>query len=265
MNRNDLKRMYGSTPVSFQNRIEQTLAYARVQESRTRRPAVRVALAAALVLTLSLGTCLALFHSQVAEYFGWFYGDDLQQELLAGNIAQQEQSVQIGDVIYTLQEVTYIDNGLYGVGRITPASENMVLMAEDYQPSDAAGYGLYYGPESRAPEGAPTYAELAKQKNARIVQVSAVPEAVGVDGGTVLPLGSVGYSLLPQPDGSVTFAFEIGTGVAVEEGAEYTIRMWSSNWEVTQDGEWLREEPNDTYLGENWDAVVYPKPAKEMK
>ena len=265
MNRNDLKRMYGSTPQSFQNRIEQTLAHARVQESRTRRPVGRIALAAVLALTLSLGAALAVFHSQVAEYFGWFYGDDLQQELLAGNIAQQEQSVQIGDVIYTLQEVTYIDNGLYGVGRITPANENVVLMAEDYSVTDAAGYGLYYGPDSHAPEGTPTYAELAKQKNARIVQVTAVPEAVGVDGGTVLPLGSVGYSLLPQQDGSVTFAFEIATGVAVEAGSEYVIRMWSSNWEVTEDGEWLREEPHDTYKGMNWDATVYPKPAKEMK
>lgn len=265
MNRNDLKRMYGSTPQSFQNRIEQTLAHARVQESRTRRPVWRVVLVTALVLALSLGTCLALFHSQVAEYFGWFYGDDLQQELLTGNIAWQEQSVQIGDVIYTLQEVTYIDNGLYGVGRISPANENVVLLAEDYAVTDAAGYGLFYGPESHAPEGAPSYAELAKQKNAKIVQVSTVPEAVGVDGGTVLPLGTAGYSLLPQQDGSVTFAFEIATGVAVEEGSEYVIRMWSSNWEVTQEGEWVREEPNDTYLGENWDAVVYPKPAKEMK
>lgn len=264
MNRNDLKRMYGSTPVSFQNRIEQTLAHARVQESRTRRPAGRIVLVTALVLALSLGTCLAVFHSQVADYFGWFYGDDLQQELLAGNIAQQEQSMQLGDVIYALQEVTYIDNGLYGVGRITPANENVVLMAEDYAVTNAAGYGLFYGPESRAPEGTPTYAELAKQKNAKIVQVSAVPEAVGVDGGTVLPLSSVGYSMLPQQDGSVTFAFEIGTGVAVEEGSEYTIRMWSSNWEVTPEGKWLREEPNDTYKGINWDAIVYPKPAKEM-
>ena len=261
MNQNELKRMYGSTPASFQNRIRQTL-YA---PAPVRRPVMRVALAAALVLALSLGTCLAVFHSQVAEYFGWFYGADLQQELLGGSIAQEEHSVQIGDVIYTLQEVTYIDNGLYGVGRITPANETVVLMAEDYQPSDAAGYGLYYGPDSHAPEGTPTYAKLAKQKNGKIVQVTAVPEAVGVDGGTVLPLGSVGYSLLPQQDGSVTFAFEIGTGVAVEEGSEYVIRMWSSNWEVTPEGEWLNQEPNDTYLGESWDAVVYPKPAKEMK
>ena len=170
--------------------------------------------------------------------------------------------MQIGGAIYTLQEVTYIDNGLYGVGRITPANEGVVLMAEDYQVTDAAGYGLYYGEESRAPQGAPTYAELAKQKNAKIIQVSAVPEAIGVDGGTVLPLATVGYSLLPQRDGSVTFAFEISTGVAVEEGSEYTIRLWSSNCEVTPEGEWLH---NDTYQGLSWDAVVYPKPAKEMK
>lgn len=265
MTPNELKRMYGSTPVSFQNRIQQTLACARVQEPRTRRPVLRVALVTALVLALSLGTCMAVFHSQVADYFGWAYGDDMKQELLEGSIAQQEQSVQIGDVIYTLQEVTYIDNGLYGVGRIVPANENVVLLAEDYQVTDAAGYGLYYGPDSRAPEGTPTYAELAKQKNAKIVQVTTVPEAVGVDGGTVLPLATAGYSLIPQLDGSVQFAFEIGTGVAVEEGSEYVIRMWSSNCKVTPDGEWLREEPNDTYLGLNWDAVVYPKPAKEMK
>jgi len=265
VNRNDLKRMYGSTPISFQNRIQQTLAHSRVQESHTRRPVLRVVMATALVMIFTLGVCTAMFHSQVAEYFGWFYGDQLHEELLAGNIAREEHSVQIGDVIYTLQEVTYIDNGLYGVGRITPANEKVVLLTEDYSVTDAAGYGLFYGEESRAPEGTPTYAELAAKKNAKIVQVSAVPEAVGVDGGTVLPLSSVGYSLLPQQDGSVTFAFEIATGVAVEDGSEYVIRMWSSNWEVTPDGEWLREEPNDTYLGQNWDAVVYPKPAKEMK
>ena len=265
MTHHDLKRMYGSTPQSFQYRIQHTLAHARVQKTRIRRPVWRTALVTALVLVFSIGACMAVFHSQVAEYFGWFYGERLQEELLAGNIAQEEHSVQIGDVIYTLQEVTYIDNGLYGVGRIAPANENVVLLAEDYQVTDAAGYGLYYGPESRAPEGTPTYAELARQKNAKIVQVAIVPEAVGVDGGTVLPLGTVGYSLLPQTDGSVTFAFEIGTGVAVEEGSEYLIRMWSANWQVTPAGEWLREEPNDTYLGQNWDAVVHPKPAKEGK
>ena len=261
MNQNDLKSMFGSTPDSFTARIRYTLDKA---DKPIARPVLRVALAAALIMTLVLSAGVAMFHSQVAEYFG-SYGEDRRQELLEGNISQEEHSAQIGDVIYTLQEVVYIDNGLYGVGRITPANDQVVLMAEDYQVTDAAGYGLYYGPDSHAPEGAPTYAEVAQQKNARIIQVTTVPEAVGVDGGTVLPLATAGYSLHPQQDGSVQFVFEISTGVAVEEGAEYVIRMWSSNWQVTPDGERLREEPNDTYQGENWDAVVYPKPAEEMK
>jgi len=262
MNQNDLKTMFGSTPQSFSGRIQRTLDNA---ESLVVKPVLRVALATALIMTLVLSAGIAMFHSQVAEYFGRAYGDDMHKELLEGNIAQEEHSVQIGDVIYTLQEVVYIDNGLYGVGRITPADDSVVLMAEDYQVTDAAGYGLYYGPDSHAPEGTPTYADLAKQKNAKIVHVSTVPEAVGVDGGTVLPLSTVGYSLMPPQDGSVQFVFEIATGVAVEEGSEYVIRLWSSNFEVTAAGEWLCEEPNDTYLGQYWDAVVYPKPAEEMK
>lgn len=263
MTQNDLQRMYGSTPVSFQQRVAQTLT--RPSAFRAPRAALRVALITALLTVLTLGVCAAVFGSQVADIFGWFYGDRMKQELLNGNIAQQEQSVQIGDVIYTLQEVVYIDDGLYGVGRISPASDSVVLLAEDYQLTDEAGYGLYYGPESRAPSGAPTYAELARQKNAKVLQVSTVAEAVGVDGGTVLPLACVGYSLIPQLDGSVQFTFEIPTGVAVEQGSEYTIRLWSANWEVAEDGTWLCEEPNDTYQGQSWDAVVFPKPAKERK
>jgi len=264
MNQNDLKTMFGSTPQSFSARIQHTLEKGCKQAARP-RPVLRAALVFALVMALAMSAGVAMFHSQVAEYFGDRNGGEMQQELLDGLIAQQEQSAQIGDVIYTLQEVVYIDNGLYGVGRITPANDQVVLMAEDYQVTDAAGYGLYYGPDSHAPEGALTYAEMAQQKNAKIIQVTTVPEAVGVDGGTVLPLTTVGYSLYPQQDGSIKFVFEISTGVAVEEGAEYVLRMWSSNWQVTPDGEWLREEPNDTYQGENWDAVVYPKPAEEMK
>lgn len=261
----DLKEMYGSTPERFRSRVRIALAQAEAQPVRKRVYGWRTVLIAALALTLVLGAAAAAFHSQVAEYFGGFYGGSLREELLAGKIAQQEQSLTLGDVTYTLEEVVYIDNGLYGVGRITPAKEGVVLLAEDYQVTDAAGYGIYYGPESRAPEGAPSYADRAKENGGKILMVTTVPEAVGVDGGTVLPLASAGYSLYPQMDGSVVFAFEIPTGVAVEDGQEYVIRLWSSNWQVTPDGEWLCEGENDTYLGESWDAVVTPERAKEER
>lgn len=259
MTPHDLKTMYGSTPMGFHTRIVQTLAQPQPVKVGRLRPALRLALCAGLILALSFSAGLAVFHSQVADFFGWSYGDQRKQELLSGNISQEEQSLVLDDVLFTLQEVSYIDNGLYGVGIIRPINEHAILMAEDYTVNDAAGYGLYYGEESRAPEGTPTYAERAKEQKARIWMVCVTPEAVGVDGGTVLPLSTVGYSLIPQRDGSVQFAFEIPTGVAVEEGAEYTIRLWASAQEVTPEGEWLEEG----YQGQSWNAVVHPVKKEE--
>ena len=273
MNQQEWKRMYGSTPLSFQHRVEETLAKGRAQEAAGKaagmrgvgRYGLRTVLIAVLLVTLLAAAAVAAFSSQVASLFGWFYGEEKGAELLVGDLATPAQSVTVGEVIYTLDEGVYIDDGLYGLGHITPANDGVVLMAEDYNVTDAAGYSLYYGEESKAPEGAPTYAELAAEKNAKIILAKAVAEAVGVDGGDIIALGSAGYMLMPQTDGSILFTFELSTGVAVEEGETYAIRLWLANWEVAPDGQWLRDDPNspDTYLGEEWTVEVQPKPAKE--
>ena len=261
MNREELERMYGSTPEGFSRRVTEALAGEGTRDKQKAR-GWRRAPALALALALVAAAALAAVTSQVAEYYGWFYGADKRQELLEGDIAQPAQSLRLGDVVYTLDEVVYIDDGLYGVGHITAAEgANVVLLAEDYAVTDAAGYGLYYGEESLAPEGAETYAEAAARKGAKILLVKAVAEAVGVDGGDILTLPSVGYSLMPQRDGSVLFSFELPTGVAVVEGQTYAIRLYVSCWEVTPEGEWLREEPNDTYQGQEWTVTAEPKPA----
>ncbi len=271
MNGMAFQQMYGSTPEGFRVRMEDTLNRLGAQSAAAKTPrmpmrrGLRVALVTALVMALLAAVAVAALHSQVAEYFGWLYGDGKREELSEGKIAQPLSSVQMGDAVYTLDEVVYIDDGLYGVGRITPASDGVVLVAEDYLPTEAAGYGLHYGEESQAPDGAPTSAEVAAKKNAKLLQVHAAPEAVGVDEGDVLMLGSIGYSLLPQLDGSVVFAFEIPTGIAVEEGDEYLIRLWVSSWELLPDGTWLRDDPAqpETYVGQEWDVTVRPVPAKE--
>lgn len=268
MNRDDLKRMYGSTPESFQHRVAQTLANDRVAQTTggAGRRSWRMALLVALIVALLASAAVAAFSSQLADYFGWFYGEDKREEMLAGKIAQEPQSITMGGATYTLDEVIYSDDGLYCLGRITPAAgENVVLMAEDYQVTDAAGYSLYYGEDSRAPEGAPTYAELATEKGAKILLAKAIGEAVGVDGGDVVELGSAGYSMMPQPDGSIQFHCELPTGTAVVEGDEYVIRFWISSWEVLPDGTWLRDDPDlpETYQGQEWEVTVLPKPAKE--
>ena len=263
MNPNDLKRMYGSTPDRFQSCVYQALN--RQPSPVPARRTWRAALITALVLALTIAVAAAAFTSRVADVYGRSYGDDKREELLAGKIAQEMHSAQIGEAIYTLEEVTYIDDGLYGVGTIRPAHEGVILMAEDYQVTDAAGYEIYYPGSVEPPQDAPSYADLARSRNAKILMVHCLPEAIGVDGGTMITPSTIGYLTLPQMDGSILFSFEIPTGTAVEDGAEYTIRMWSSSWEITPEGEWLRDEPNDTYRGDNWDAVVYPKPAKEEK
>lgn len=260
MTSKELQSMYGSTPASFRCRIQQSLSQHPKQQAVHSHP-LRLALVTALVLMLTAAVGMAALSPRVAELFGGLYGEDRKAEMMAGEIAHSGQSFRLGDVIYTLEEVVYIDNGLYGVGFIRPANENVVLLAEDYAVTDAAGYGLYYGEESRAPEGSPSYAEIAKQKNARILGVHTLPEAIGVDGGTMLELPTLGYSCIPEADGSIRFTFEIPTGIAVTDGITYTIRLWASCQEITLDGEWLES----TYLGERWEAVVEPKAAKEMK
>lgn len=263
MNQHELQKMYGSTPESFKRRVEQALHQPEREAVRPR--SLRVALVTAIVLALTIAVAAAAFTSKVADVYGWAYGDNKREELMNGKIARDTNSAQIGEVICTLEEVTYIDDGLYGVGSIRPAHEGVILMAEDYQVTDAAGYSLYYSDSETPPDDAPSYAELAIEKNAKIRMVHCVPEAIGVDEGTVLPLPTFGYFAIPQMDGSILFGFEIPTGTAVEDGSEYLISMWSASWEVTPEGEWLREEPNDTYCGDSWDAIVCPQPAKEMK
>lgn len=260
MNGEELRCMYGSTPQSFQNRIEQTVAAQRTAQAEEDRRGMgrrgrRIALAAALVLILLGAMAIAASLPSVKELFGGAYGKRIEEKIDEGAVAYPAQSFQLGDVIYSLDEVVAMEDGLLGVGHMTPANDSVVLVAEDYLPDDAAGYGLHYGEESRAPAGAKTYAQVAAEKNAKLVKVCAVAEAVGVDGGDILELASAGYDFYPQQDGSVQFMFELPAGIAVEQGTTYAIRLWVSNWEITTEGESVEE----TYLGEEWTVEMQPK------
>lgn len=261
MNANDLKRMYGSTPQSFQNRVQSTVSrcQARQQPARVERRGLRVALITALLLALSAAVAAAAFSTQVAEWFGRFYGGATRDELLAGKTAQSGQSVQVGDVLYTLDEVTYIQSGLYGVGRITPANEGVVLMAEDMRVTDPAGYDP--NDLETAPPDARTYAQLAREQSARILTPTFSPETVGISGSDPVTLDSYGYTYLPQKDGSIQFLFELPTGLAVAEGDLYDLGFWAACWEVSLDGVPLRDGPSGTYQGQEWMVTVEPKPA----
>lgn len=267
MNRNDLQRMYGSTPERFQARIRQTLSANAPQPcaraARRSGRSLRVALLTVLMLALLSAAALAAFSSQVADFFGARYGKVYKDELLAGDIATGDHSVTLGGAVYTLSEVVYTESGLYGIGSIRPANDRVVLMAEDYLVTDAAGYGLYQGEDSRAPEGAATYAETAAARGAKLLMASALPDAVGVDGGDVLEVPSVGYDVIPQGDGSLQFSFELPAGAQVVRGDTYAIRLWISNWEISPEGKHLRDGENDTYRAQEWTVEIAPQPSEQ--
>ena len=231
---NQLKTMYGTTPESFTLRVRQTLA----QQTRPLRPGrrLRLSLAVALVALLLAATALAVFHSRVAEVFGR-HNPELGEDLQNGRIAPVAESCTLGDVTFTLDEVTCIDDGLYAVGHIAPAGgANVLIMSEDQEhtPDDPVGTDHY---SDAIPDG-PTYGEKAAQTGAKMLFPNVFVEGVGVE------------------DGSLLFTLEIPTGTAVTDGESYTLDLWVTYYEYNQ--------ADETYQGQAWTVPVIPKPAKEV-
>jgi hypothetical protein len=265
MNQKQWQKAYEPVPQQLEYRVSHTL---KQLEAVTRRPGrkLRLSVIIAALLIALCGVAYAMIHSQVADIFGWFYGEDKKTELLAGDIAPSGQSVQLGDVVYRLDEVVYSDGSIYGTGTMLPAGgANVVLIPEDYGVHDRAGYILHYGDEI-IPDDAPTYAELARERGAKILLAKCVADGVINPDGT-LNASEIGYTQLPQPDGSIRFTFEF-TGGEIDNGrmsastidraSSYTVSLHIANWEVTPDGLWLREEPDDTWLKQEWAVTVTP-------
>ena len=232
MNRTHLQTMYGSTPPSFSRRVEQTLAAGRIQPSPARRLSLCIILIAALLLLLLTAAAAAVSSGLVASLFGEHFGPTVRDELLRGDTALSGQSVTLGRVTYTFEELVHTDSGLYGVGRIT-APQGITLLPEDAAP-DPSRY------------------------ETECIAVKALAEAVSVDGGAMLALPSVGYELLPQADGSILFMFCLPAGYEVTDGTAYTLQLWCSQCRMTAEGA-LQE---DAWQGQSWTVTVTPEPAR---
>ena len=145
---------------------------------------------------------------------------------------------------------------LYGTVVMEPAEgENVVLMPEDADVSEPAGYNIHNG--EAAPEDAKTYAQLAAERGASIVMAKCVPDGYVLDSGAMS--GDIGYSDTVTQDGAIVSSFELyGWNGGIERADSYTLRFYLSSWEVTPQGEWLREEPDNTWVRETWDVTVTP-------
>ena len=260
MNRNELRKMYGATPESFTRRVAFAL---QKTEEKPMKHTARTILITAAIIALLTAVAYAAFSSQVTELFGTLYGDDTKSWLEEGSVATTDQTYTLGDIVYTLDEVVYRSNGLYGVGTIrAKEGSDVVIMMQDQLLSDPYGYDIHGGigsPET-APEGAKTVAEVAQEKGGKILLASVRLNRIGVDGGELLTPDCAGYSWAQQRDGSYLYTFEVSGGVVVEEGTTYQIEMRSYFFDTDADGNSIQETKQDG----NWIVEIQPEPISEQ-
>lgn len=207
----ELRRLFPQTPEAFRQQVERTLRALPAGEGQAARCRIRPRLVIALLLALCLAAAaLAAALNPTAEIFGFLYGSRRRDALLAGDVAIVGRTLETDAFTVTLEETVYdaADDmpGLYGTGTVTPKA-GFVLLPEEYGPDTPAGYRVFFGPDEKIPADAPTYAQLAQQRGAQMLEVFVRVDDVASDIGHAGD--SVGYTMLPQQDGTLRFAFEV--------------------------------------------------------
>ncbi|NLE69298.1 MAG: hypothetical protein GX611_03810 [Clostridiales bacterium] len=244
--------------------IENVLS--KAQGKQPRRKALSLILAFALVALL--GTALAMNWSATVNWIERMYGSQWADELKAGTHMPIHQVKVLGRVQYEVLEAIYMGEGqadkeaysyqhksLFGTIRITPvAGANIVLMPEDTLIIEHIGYNSHKG--ETAPPDTPTFIEKALEKDAPILIATARPHGVLIDG--KLQEGwEIMYDYSSHEDGSLSYHFQ---APMVPEMPEYQIQMSIQNWEITSEGDWLRDGPDSTWEQDmNWVITVRPE------
>lgn len=208
---------------------QRVLAHAKGERPVKRK--ISLALILCILLGLALmGTGYALFSSQAAEFFGKYWNRELGNRLLEGKAAQIGESVTVGDAVVTLDEIVYKDRRLYGVGTVRPANDGDILV-----PYDAAEVPEYFAQNQEAQR----CVALAKASGGKLLTVVTTPTKIGVDDGTMLSPGTVGFYDVRNEDGSLTFSFEAADGFVLSEGTSYQIQLESWVKQINENGESL--------------------------
>ena len=194
---------------------------------------VKKKLSTALVLCFILGLAIIgtayaiLSSSQVAEFFGLHWNHELGESLQQGKTAQIGESITIGEVVFTLDEIVYRDRALYGIGTVRPVNPQDVIV-----PMNLSGDPNCWIEN----EEAWTLASKADASGGRMLATYAMPLRIGVDEGTLLEVGSVGFYDITNGNGSVTFSFEASDGFAVNEGTSYQLQIECAAWQILENG-----------------------------
>ena len=289
--REELLLAFRETPSAFTAGLESTLRQLQQKEEEKMKKKIPFALIFAIAATLLLGGAVyAATQSPTLDMFKWLYGQRLyDDEMGRPEVAALDQSFTLGKVTYTLDDVVYADGVLYGSGTIR-GEEGMVLIPEDHEVDEPAGYNVHFR-DSNVPEGAPSYAQLARERGCNITLAKLVPEGYVIGG--VPYRGDIGYDTFPNTDGTLSFWFEvyadmddptaiqramsdefraelIADGIdpatyqdpGIAHADQYTLIIHTSNWEITPEGVWLREGENNTWLQNQWFVTVTPEEQK---
>ena len=224
---------------------QRVLANAKGEEPVKRKISLALVLSIVGILAV-MGTAYALFSSQVAEFFGQHWGRDYSNWLQGGKIAQIGETVTLGDVNFTLDEVVYRDRGIYVVGTARVTNDKDVLIPMDV----ADGWELE---EVMQGDEAQSLIRQAKESGGRMLSIDCAPERIGVDNGSMVNAGDVGMYNLRNEDGSITFSFETG-GYALEDGTTYQLELSIDVDEWTEDG----MVNNDPVEPQTWTVSFQP-------
>lgn len=279
----DPNKVYGNVPEAFSHRVQYALRQCEKEETK---PMKRKPVVAILITVLCLAmttTAVAAALSKTMDFFTLHYGDTYREELENGKFVPSGQSVQVNDVLFTLDDAIISNHttefgpedpeasneeaarsletlAFWATGTISVAEdENIILIAEDFTPDLPAGYAVFYRDMyPKAPEGAPTYAELAKEKGAALRMVHCSPNGiVNEETGELYPT-TPGYCLIPQPDGTVQFSVEIASETEVPEQDSYQLSMWVCTEDIDLDGNPIE----GTRRAEDWIVTLTPEKAQ---
>ena len=279
----DPNKVYGDVPESFSHRV----AYALRQcEKEDTKPMKRKPVVAILITILCLAlttTAVAAVLSHTTEFFALHYGDRYREEMESGWYVPGGQTTTLNGVTFTLDDAVISNHvtewasedmeasneeivrrletlAFWATGTIAPAEgENIILIAEDFTPDLPAGYAVFYRDMyPAAPEGAPTYAELAKEKGAtlRVVHCSA-DGIINPETGELYPT-TPGYSLIPQQDGTVQFSVEIASETEVPVQDSYQLSLYISTQDMDLEGNYIE----GTRQSGEWVVTLTPEKAE---
>lgn len=279
----DPNKVYGDVPEAFSHRVQYALHQCEKEETKPMKRKPVVAILITILCIAMTTTAVAAVLSKTTEFFGLHYGDRYRQEMEEGKYVPGGQFVQINDVVFTLDDAIISNHvtewgpedmdesneivarsietlAFWATGTISVAEdENVILIAEDFTPDLPAGYAVFYrSMYPQAPEGAPTYAELAKEKGAALRMVRCIPNGIVNEATGELYPTTPGACLIPQTDGTVQFSVEIASETEVPEQDSYQLSLWVCTEDIDLEGNPIE----GTRRAEDWIITLTPEKAE---